>query len=69
MHPARLMDFDTLASDVRPFIFTARRMGPTWPTTDKGRAALLRLIRPTANVLAGYAPSGRLASAHAEMDG
>lgn len=60
---------DTLAPDVRPFIFTARRLGPTWPATDKGRTGLFRLIRPTGNVLAGYAPSGRLSLAHEEMAG
>lgn len=60
---------DSFGPDVRPFIFTARRGGDGWERTEKARAGIFRLIRPTANVLTGYVPSERIAVAHAEMDG
>jgi len=40
--------------DVRPYLFGCRKSGAV---VGKARDSLMRSIRPTGNVLAGYVPS------------
>jgi RNA ligase len=50
----RLQEFD---EDLRPFIFSYRKLGPTCFSTGRPRQTLYRQIRPTGNSLPGYIPS------------
>lgn len=52
----------SLPPHVRPFVFPWRKGGGTL-LEGRGRAALLRAIRPDGNVLAGYVPSYAVARA------
>lgn len=45
---------NTLPADARPYMFAYRKNGAV---TGKARESLMRAIRPTGNVLAGYVPS------------
>lgn len=47
----------TLDPELRGFLFTYRKSGGDLIKTDRGRQSVLRAIRPTGNVLAGYVPS------------
>jgi hypothetical protein len=38
-------------------VFALRKGGPRWAQEPRARLGMLRTIRPTGNVLAGYAPS------------
>lgn len=51
----------TLPPMVACFLFPARKDGEAWTEVPKTRAALMRHIRPTGNVLPGYTPSERMA--------
>lgn len=63
------LNIEAMSPTVRPFIFTARRAGTGWQHNPKARTGIFRLIRPTGNVLPGYAPSGALANAMEEIAG
>lgn len=41
----------------KTFLFRRRRSGPDWHKDPRARHSLMRELRPTANVLEGYAPS------------
>jgi RNA ligase len=41
----------------RPFIFACRKSPERWAKEPRARLGMLRAVRPTANKLAGYAPS------------
>ena len=47
----------SIPAHVRPFIFVRRKHGASWTADARVRHGLFRAIRPTANQLAGYAPS------------
>lgn len=54
------LSLGTLPADVRPYVFVHRKLGAI---RGKSRESLMRSIRPTGNLLAGYVPSyamGRL---------
>ena len=48
------LSLNTLPADARPYLFSFRKSGAI---TGKSRESLMRSIRPTGNVLAGYVPS------------
>ena len=48
------LSLGTLPADVRPYVFVHRKLGAI---QGKSREALMRSIRPTGNLLAGYVPS------------
>ncbi len=48
------LSLNSLPADARPYLFGFRKSGAI---TGKSRESLMRSIRPTGNVLAGYVPS------------
>jgi RNA ligase len=51
------LNLGTLDPELRGFVFTYRKTGGDLLKTDRARQSVLRAIRPTGNMLAGYVPS------------